>query len=121
MKVLLLALCLSLALVSGGCAAFHHPLHPGAVSQFDSDTYDELKGVQITIANSRDQLAKGVLPPSFKPVIANLETAYSKALPVYKAWHTAAVSGTSTSDQLAKLKAVLAAIDAANATFRSAK
>lgn len=111
------AFCLSLALFA--CAAM--PVHPGAVNKFDSDTYDVLKAAQVTIDNSRDQIARGVLPASFKPIVNAIETAYNPAIEAYKAWHTASLNGTSTPAQLTKLNADLAVVDAAVKTFRGAK
>ena len=108
-----------LVVALAGCHGYQ--VHPGAVNTFDSKTYDSLLVAQSVIDTSRAQFASGALPAKFKPAANKAIVAYDEAMPAYKAWHIAMEKGEATDSQLAKLKTLVAALNAAITAFREAR
>lgn len=73
---------------STGCAALHHktqgPLPPGAINQFDADTYNILITAQAAILQAKTTYGR-----EYYGSINIAITAYNTALATYKAWHNA--------------------------------
>lgn len=102
LKILALTLCFSLFCV--GCAnrAAQAPI-PGAVNQFDSDTYLSLITAQAVIDQTKADLANGTFSPSVvsavKTATNKASIAYNAALAAYTAYHLAVSAGTATTAQ----------------------
>lgn len=107
---------LTIVLTLSGCAA--RPLHPGAVNQFDSQSYDILLVTDSVIQSVKTDLNNGVfsatVAPKVKDAVNYLITAYNIADTAYRTYHAAAIAGTVTPSQQSAVSASL--VDVANAT-----
>lgn len=116
MKRFILLFLLTFALTS--CAGYH--VHPGAANQLDSVSYDVLKDAQTAIDLSRPQFDSGAMPANLKPAFNGLIKAYDTALPLWKAYHVAALDNptnanhTALDREISNLSAVLAAFSKGN-------
>ncbi len=117
MKNLFAVLILALALTS--CAGY--VIHPGAVSVTESKVYDAVNDAKTTIDIASSQLASGVLPVRFKPLVNNLIAAYNTAYPALKAYDDAVHAGKPADVALTQLTAAKAALDSALLAFKGAK
>lgn len=90
----LLSLLLSLTLACGA----KHPIHQGAVNQFDSNSADALTIWQADLNQAKDNIAKGLWPKDWAPQVDKAGGVYNTALASYKTWRDVA-SGVKTGDQ----------------------
>lgn len=81
------ALVLSLLLLVTGCAK-KVAVHPGAISNLDSYSYDILIVEQEVLTTARAQFTAGTLPPSAKPFLKNAITQYNVAESAWHAYHS---------------------------------
>jgi len=108
-----------LLLVSTGCHGYQ--VHPNAINQFDSVTYDALLAAKTTIDTGRDHLASGVLPDRVKPALNAIIAAYNVTRPIYLAWHAAVEKGEPADGYLADLNRNMADLSRAIAAFRESR
>lgn len=108
-----------LTLTFSGCA--NYVMHPGAVSVFESKTYDAVNDANSLINYARPKLASGELPASLKPAFNKLVEAYNVAFPALKAYDDAVKAGQPSDLLLNKLTAARTTLLAALAAFRGAK
>jgi hypothetical protein len=78
-KTLLLLLALPLILSTPACAALHTTIHPGALNQVDSTTYDTLLVAQAAIDDARPAYEAGRLPANSKAAFDILVHSYNVA------------------------------------------
>jgi hypothetical protein len=78
-KALIVLILVPLAMSGSACAAAHYSLHPGALNQIDSATYDTLVVAQTTIDDARVAYEAGRLPDSTKPAFDTLVRSYNLA------------------------------------------
>jgi hypothetical protein len=78
-KTLILLIALPLIVLNSACAAVHYSVHPGALNQIDSTTYDALLVAETTIDNARAGFEAGRLPESTKPAFNALVRSYNIA------------------------------------------
>jgi hypothetical protein len=103
-----LTLCLlTAALFQASCSTTAPVSHPGAVSTFDSTTYDALLTIQAGIESAKTQF--GSNPAAKAPLNAVIQ-AYDAAQASYKAYHTAAAGGGNTAAQQAALQQQVASL-----------
>ncbi len=114
---------LSLTLLLTSCAA--QQIHPGAVNQFDSTTYDALLITHSVIETTKTDLASGVfsatLSPKVKTAVNELITAYDAADKLYINYHNAAIAGTSTTVQMTNVSNAIQSVNNATTALTNAK
>lgn len=97
----------------------------GSGNQFDSDTYLVLVTTDTLIQATEAQLNNGAFSTDNAPLVKNalndLIKAYDIAQPVYLAYHTAALGGTSTPAQQNVLKSYIANVNTATTTLVTIK
>lgn len=103
LAVLIVAMVSTVLFSESGCAA--KTIHPGAVSQFDSQTYDALITIQAALLTARQQAPNY---PQFKKELNQAIAAYNTAQEAYKLYHAAALSGDTS--QQAAVQAQIAAL-----------
>ena len=92
--------------------------HPGAVSSFDSQSYDALLVAQEVINQAKDSLAAGKLPAGAKPVINRAIESYNVARGAWLTYRAAAGAGaTDAATATANLQKALADLTAAVAAI----
>ena len=79
------AVSLMLLLLLAACAANRYTVHPGALNQADSITYDTLLVAEAAIDAARADFKAGQLPDSTKPAFDTLVRSYTVAR---EAWLT---------------------------------
>lgn len=99
----LCSIVLALGLVfSVACAKAHAPV-PGAVNQFDSDTYLSIATAKGAIDEAKKELEANAFPPNIaanvKAAVNAAVTSYNFADTVYQAYHTSALAGQDTPQQ----------------------
>jgi hypothetical protein len=117
MKQLCSGLLLTLAL--SGCAGYI--MHPGAVSVTESKIYDVVNDARNTIAIATPQLASGVLPVRFKPLLNDIITAYNLAFPALNAYDSAVRAGLPSDALLAKLNTAKVVLQTAMTAYKGAR
>jgi hypothetical protein len=80
-KTLLLLLLLAIPLLMSipACAALHATIHPGALNQIDSTTYDSLLVAQAAIDDARPAYEAGRLPANTRAAFDTLVRSYNAA------------------------------------------
>lgn len=76
-------------LLLGGCAARSYQVHPGAVDEFDSRTYDAILSFQAGLDQAKVEYAQGNLPLSSRKIInraGDLYNVLSDSHRVYRTW-----------------------------------
>lgn len=114
-----LVLVLVLLFTMPGCA--NYVVHPGAVSVFESKTYDVINDANSIIEFTRPKLANGTLPATLKPAFNKLVEAFNTAFPALKAYDDAVHAGQPADLLLNKLTATRSALQAALTAFKGAK
>ncbi len=117
MKTSIASLVIALSLAAGCSAPVQHP---GAVSTFDSTTYDALTVAQAAIEQAKTSF--GPTPSAtIKTLLNNAITAYNVAEAAYMAYHQAAVAGTATPAAQTGLQMQLVSMNASIAALKGAK
>ncbi len=111
MKTSIASLVIALSLAAGCSAPVQHP---GAVSTFDSTTYDAL-----TVAQAAIEQAKTSFGPTPSATIKTLLNNAAEA--AYMAYHQAAVAGTATPAAQTGLQMQLVSMNASIAALKGAK
>jgi len=78
-KTLALVLMIPLSLSTTACAANRYVIHPGALNQADSISYDTLLVAETAIDNARTDYQAGRLPESTKAAFNTLVRSYTVA------------------------------------------
>jgi hypothetical protein len=111
-----------LALVLAGCPK---QLHPGAVNQYDSTSYDTVLVAHSVIETTKTDLANNVFPAAVvdnvKNALNDLIVVYNIADTAYITYHNAAVAGKATQDQMNVLNAAMSNMQTKSAALSSAK
>ena len=93
------AVCLSLLLLAG-CGAKQYTIHPGAVDEFDSRTYDLLLAVQGGLDQAKAEFAAGNLPERAKAIINSAGESHNLLDGAWRSYRTYKQTGN-TGDELA--------------------
>ena len=116
--MLVAVLCFSL-----GCAA-KKPI-VGSANQFDSDTYIVLATTDSLIQSTKAALEANSFPPQ---IVGNVRTALNALITVYNVadkdyrdYHAAAISGTATAAQQAKVASEITSVQSSSATLVTIK
>lgn len=113
MKPLLSLLCTALLLlVSTGCNA--PAIHPGAVDQFDSDSYDSLLVAHVALVTMAPQIKSTY--PTYEPLYNQLVASYNTAEPLWLLYHNK--QGATQAAVSAQIANVVVAVVALENQFR---
>jgi hypothetical protein len=119
LTVLIVTLCMVLT------ACIKHVPVPGAVNQFDSDTYVSLLTSKAVIDTTKAELAANAFPANVagpvKTAVNGAVTAYNVADTAYQAYHSTALAGTSTPAQQADVSAKVSNLNTAVGQVTAAK
>lgn len=111
------------AVLMTGCSALK--MHPGAVNQFDSSTYDTLLVTHSVIESTKTDLAAGKFnsaeTPVVKQAVNDLVAAYNALDSAYQIYHLAAAGSGATSQQISNVNTALANVNAATTNLSNAK
>lgn len=125
MKTLALSLALSLALLTGCHKNVVQAPIPGAVNQFDSDTYVSLATAKGAIDQAKVEYANNAFPasvaPKIKEAINYAVATYNIADTTYQAYHVAAVAGSATPAQQQAVSNAVSNMNGAVTGITSAK
>ncbi len=100
-------------LLSTGCAK-KIPLHPGAISDFDSYAYDLLLVEQSAISEARAQFVAGTLPAAAHDSLNTAIDRYNDAEVIWKSYHA---SGEDSTELQKALNALVSAVGALQRTL----
>jgi hypothetical protein len=119
-----IALALSLAFGSACNHNVQAPI-PGAVNQFDSDTYLSLVAAKASIDQTKAELASGAFSPAVaatvKEAVNYAVASYNVADITYQAYHTAALAGNATPAQQAEVNRAVSNLNITVANITPAK
>ena len=87
-----------LMILTVGCAK-HVAIHPGAISNVDSYSYDVLIAEQSVLDQAKADLQAGKLPESAKESLNYAGAQYNVALAAWNAYHSGNTKDSSTLDQ----------------------
>jgi hypothetical protein len=95
------------------CAANQYTVHPGAVNQADSVTYDTLLVAETAIDNARADYQAGILPDSTKAAFNTLVRSYTVARAAWLTYRSAVATNLPSTDSFNQLNQNL--LDLSNA------
>lgn len=95
------------------------PLHPGAVSKLDSQSFDVLLIAQAVIDQGRAELAAGSLPEGLRPGLMRLIDAYNIARSAWLTYRNAVKAGTAVNEQT--MKSAMETLSAALNAFQRSR
>jgi len=125
MKLARITLALALCLAFAGCGLKAQAPIPGAVNQFDSDTYLTLSTAKGAIDQAKAELTanafSGTVATNVKTAINVAVSTYNTADITYQAYHQAALAGTATATQQTAVTAALANLNTAVTSITTAK
>jgi hypothetical protein len=113
LKILVLSLVGPLVLSMTACAAVHYTVHPGAINQVDSATYDTLLIAESAIDQGRTDYRAGRLPTQAKDALNALVDTYNVARASWLTYRGAIATNVPADPYLQELNKNLA--DLANA------
>jgi hypothetical protein len=116
-KSLTLLLMIPPLLSASACAAAHYTVHPGALNQADSVTYDTLLIAKAAIDNARADYQAGNLPDSTKAAFDALVRAYNVAHESWLTYRGAMAANQPTATYLTQLNQNLLNLSAALRAF----
>jgi hypothetical protein len=100
MRKTLVALIVACCLATTACTTNVRAPIPGAVNQFDSDTYLSLVTAKGVIDQTKADLAAGSFPVNITPIVKqsvnDAVQAYNVADTAYQAYHAEALAGSAT-------------------------
>lgn len=98
------------ALAGGAGCAKHVVLHPGAVDEFDSQTYDALLVAQASLNEAKAQTEAGALPAAAVAPLNEAIKAYDVAEAAWQAYHAAGATDAAKRELQTALAAMTAAL-----------
>jgi hypothetical protein len=112
-KTLALVLMIPLLLSTAACAANRYVIHPGALSQADSVSYDTLLVAETAIDSARADFQAGRLPDSTRPAFNTLVRSYTVARDSWLTYRGAIATNVPSADYFNQLNKNL--LDLSNA------
>ena len=127
MRKAVLASCLSVILLIGGCSVLKgtNASVSGAANSFDSTSYLTLVTTDSVIQTTKTDFANNAFPANIagnvKTALNDLIQSYNVANVTYQAYHTAALANTATAAQQTAVSSALATVQTKTAALTTAK
>ena len=118
LKTLVTILMVPLLLSASACAATHYTIHPGALNQADSVTYDTLLIAETAIDSARAGYQAGSLADSTKPAFDTLIKSYNVARESWLTYRGALATNVPSDSYFNQLNRNLSDLSTAIRTFR---
>ncbi len=106
-----IALTILLSLLLVGCAGRQqYVLHPGAVDEFGSRTYDVLVSVKASLDQAKIEYRAGTLPSSSKDLLNRIGASYNLTRDAWLAYRDYHFAGDGTEEGLEAIRAKIRAL-----------
>ncbi len=99
-----IAVVVLLSLLLAGCAGKQYVLHPGAVDEFGSRTYDVLVSVKASLDQAKVEYRAGALPSNSKDLLNRIGASYNLARKAWLGYRDYHLAGGGTEEGFERLR-----------------